>query len=80
MVIKDDKEMNRFIKFLVQAIKTKDGNAGTAQFLIDAATESEIQRQEKDINKRIQRTRDSTPLAEDEEYEDWLSLKKLDNG
>lgn len=77
LVIKDEAEMDRFLKFLVRGIRTIDGRAGTAEFLIGAATIAEIEKTEKRMNKKILRRRESYPLAEDEEYEDWLQLKTL---
>jgi hypothetical protein len=47
LVIKDEKEMDMLLQFLIRAIRTVDGTAGTADFLIEAATLSEIQKQEK---------------------------------
>ena len=77
LVIKDEAEMDRFLKFLVRGIRTIDGRSGTADFLIQAATKAEIENTEKRMNKKIYRRRESYPLAEDEEYEDWLQLKLL---
>lgn len=67
----------RFIKFLVQGIKTIDGRQGSADFYINSAAKNEIDRQEKRMNKKVQKRRDSIPCASDEEYEDWLQLQAL---
>lgn len=76
-MIKDEKQMDRFIKFLVQGMNSIDGRNGTADLYIDSATHYAIKREEKRINRKVQKKRDSIPLEEDEEYEDWLQLKTL---
>jgi len=77
LVIKDDNAMNLFLRFLVQALNTMDGHQDSAQFFIDAATINEIERRERKLNKRVLKIRKVTPLADDEEYDDSLELKRL---
>ena len=43
LVIKKEADMDRLLRFLIQAIRTADGTARTADFLIEAATRSRIQ-------------------------------------
>lgn len=71
-MIKDEREMDRFIKFLIAGINTIDGRTGTAQFFIEAATLSEIQKQEKRLNKPIRKKREAIKLSADEEYDESL--------
>lgn len=59
------------------ALETVDGRRGTVEWYAQAAKHYEIERQEKRLNRKIQKIRDKTPLPDDEEWEDWLHLKFL---
>jgi len=61
--------MDIFIRFLVQALNTIDGNKGTAQFMIDATTLSDIQKAEKRNNRKRMAVRETINLADDEEWD-----------
>ena len=69
--------MDRFLRFLVQGMNSVDGRNGTADFFIDSATTYEIEKQEKRMNRKIMKKRESIPLADDEEYDDSLQIKVL---
>lgn len=63
--------MNRFLQFLIRATRSVDGNSGTANFLIEAATLSEIQRQERRIHRNQMRRRRSCVIDEHESWSDY---------
>lgn len=44
LVIKNDRDMDILVRFLVQALNTTDGRRGTAEFYTDAAKHYEILR------------------------------------
>ena len=52
LVIKDDKDMDDFIKILVYSINTADGNSNSA----DAVTNKLIRTKQKEYNKKIAAT------------------------
>lgn len=70
LVIKNENDMNRFIKFLIRATRSVDGTAGTADYLIKAATIAEIQSQEKRINRKLIKRRAGMVLDEHEAWDD----------
>lgn len=77
LVIKDENDMNVFLRFLVQALNTVDGTANSAQFYIEAAALNEVARREKALNKKILARRKSIRLRGDEEYDQSLQLLQL---
>lgn len=78
LVIKNESDMNRFLKFLIRAIKSVDGNAGTADFLINAATLQEIQKTEKKLNRQIHKRRQTLTLEPNEAWDDSDLYKLTD--
>jgi hypothetical protein len=74
LVIRDDKQMDILIRFLIQALDTVDGRRGTADFYTQASLHYEIERQEKRMNKRTLKRRakilEAGPLASDEEFDE----------
>lgn len=73
--------MDILIRFLIQALDTMDGRKGTADFYTQASIHYEIERQEYRINKRRLKQRakilESGPLADDEEFDEYLQLVEL---
>ena len=69
--------MSLLLRFLTTAINTSDGNRDSAEWWVKSAVHYEIIKQEKKMNKKIQKIRDATELPDDEEYEDWLTILKL---
>ena len=77
LVIKDDHDMNVFLRFLVQALNTMDGYVNSAQFYIEASVLNEVARREKALNKKILARRKTVRLKGDEEYDGPLRLLTL---
>ena len=77
LVIKNDKQMDTFIRFLIVALNSIDGNKNSAQFLIDASTLSDIQKAEKRNNKKRMQVRNTITLEDDEEWDEDLQWKFL---
>lgn len=77
LVIRKDRDMDIFIRFLIQALNTVDGNRDTAQFMIDASTLSDIQKAEKRNNRKRMEVRNTIVLADDEEWGEDLQWKYL---
>lgn len=77
LVIKDDRDMNVFLRFLVQALNTVDGYVNSAQFYIEASALNEVARREKVLNKKILARRKTVRLKGDEEYDGPLRLLTL---
>lgn len=77
LVIKNENDMNVFLRFLVQALNTIDGCVNSAQFYIEASALNEVARREKILNKKILARRKTIRLKEDEEYDDTLRLLQL---
>lgn len=69
--------MDVFIRFLIVALNTIDGNKNTAQFLIEATTLSDIQKAEKRNNRKRMKVRSTITLADDEEWDEDLQWKYL---
>lgn len=77
LVLKHDKDMELLLRFLTVALNTVDGRRGTAEWYAQSAQHYEIIRQEKRLNRKIQKIRDQTVLQDDEEFEEWLELQHL---
>ena len=81
LVIKDPDQMDRLIKYLVQALDAVDGRANTGSFFTEAAVINEIQRQERRLNKKRLKARakilEEGDLASDEEFSPSLNLECL---
>ena len=81
LVIRDDRQMDLLVRYLVQVLNTVDGNRNSANFYIESAVINEIQRREKRLNKKTNRIRqkilDNGPLASDEEFDETLQIQYL---
>lgn len=70
--------MDVLVRYLVQALNTRDGNRGSANFYIEASIINEINRREKKLNRRTTRIRnkilEAGPLASDEEFDETLQI------
>ena len=77
LVIKNDRQMDTFIRFLIVALNSIDGNKNSAQFLIEASSLSDIQKAEKRNNRKRMQVRSTITLADDEEWDEDLQWKYL---
>lgn len=81
LVIRNDRQMDVLVRYLVQVLSTVDGNRNSANFYIESAVINEIQRREKRLNKKTNRIRQKIlgkgPLASDEEFDETLQIQYL---
>lgn len=77
LVIKDERSMDIFVKFLIESLNSMDGNRDSANFMIDASTLSDINKAEKKLNKRRMKIRETITLKDDEEWGEDLETLYL---
>lgn len=77
LVIKHDEDMSLLLRFLTTALNTVDGTRDSAEWWVKSALHYEIIKQEKKMNRKIQKIRDKTEVPFDEEFDDWLTLLRL---
>lgn len=79
LVIKDDRQMDILIRFLVQSLDTIDGRRGTSNWYLEASIINEIERRERRNNKKVMKRRARVgELREDEEWDESCTYRYLE--
>lgn len=77
LVIKEEQDMDLLIGFLVHALNTIDGVRNSVQFYAEAATFYEVQKREREMNKKKKVMRKLIQLGPNEEYDGPLKLEEV---